>query len=53
VMMSDNVKILKSSNVGSGTLKMTGATKEGLDVIIYYDIACKRIKSHYPDSENF
>lgn len=53
VMMSENIKILKSSSIGSEIFKITGTTKEGLDLIIYYDIAHKRIKSHYPDLENF
>ena len=40
-------------NDGFGSLKITGKTTEGLDLVIYYDIAHKRIKSHYPDSEKF
>jgi hypothetical protein len=50
VMTSKNVKILKSSD---GILKITEKTTDGLDLIIYYDIIQKRIKSHYPDSEKF
>lgn len=50
VMMSKDTDIL---NDGFGSLKITGKTTEGLDLIIYYDIAHKRIKSHYPDSEKF
>ena len=50
VMMSKNADVL---NDGFGSVKITGKTTEGLDLVIYYDIAHKRIKSHYPDSEKF
>jgi len=36
-----------------GILSFAGKTAEGLNVVAYYDIANKRIRSHYPDSEKF
>lgn len=36
-----------------GVLTFKGNTLEGLDLVVHYDIAHKRIKSHYPDSEKF
>ncbi|MGZ6251336.1 MAG: hypothetical protein ACXWL2_04865 [Candidatus Chromulinivorax sp.] len=53
VMMSKDVKILESSNNQSKILKITGKTVDGLDLVVYYDVINKRIKSHYPDSEKF
>ncbi len=49
-MTSKNVEI---SQKIPGTLIFTGKTLEGLDIITHYDIANKRIKSHYLDSEKF
>jgi len=49
------IEALTSSNLicrlseDKKTFDITGYTKEGLEVKIFYDVVNKRIKSHYPD----
>ncbi len=50
-MMNKQAIIKISENLK--TLEIIGYTTEGLEIKIFYDIANKRIKSHYPDLENF
>ncbi len=50
VMTNINTEIFEKI---PGVLTFTGKTLEGLDLVIHYDVANKRIKSHYPDSEKF
>jgi hypothetical protein len=50
MMMSNKIKIIEDP---IGTLTLFGKTSDCLEIIIHYDIAQKRIKSHYPDSEAF
>ena len=50
VMISNNIDISQDS---PGVLTFRGKTSEGLDVVVHYDVAHKRIRSHYPDSEKF
>lgn len=50
VMMSKNIDISLDS---PGVLTFRGKTSEGLDVVVHYDIAYKRIRTHYPDLEKF
>ncbi|MGZ7044392.1 MAG: hypothetical protein ACXVHM_07345 [Methanobacterium sp.] len=51
VMMSKDAVITKSEN--GTTLEIIGYSTEGLEIKIFYDIAKRRIKSHYPDSKRF
>jgi len=50
VMRSEYVEISERTK---GTLTFKGKSTEGLDIVVHYDIANKRIKSHYPNSEKF
>ena len=50
VMMDNTTKITEDT---VGVLTLFGKTSEGLEIIVHYDIANKRIKSHYPDLEKF
>ncbi|MBP6869397.1 hypothetical protein KBC04_00725 [Candidatus Babeliales bacterium] len=50
MMLSKSVEISERT---AGTLIISGKTPEGLDIIVHYDIANKRIKTHYPDVEKF
>jgi len=49
-MMNQNTTV---SVINAGTLTFEGETIEGIDIVIHYDIANKRIKSHYPDLEKY
>ncbi len=50
LLQSQHVEITERTR---GTLTCIGKTSEDLDIIVHYDIAHKRIKSHYPNSEKF
>ena len=50
--MTNSKAVITKSEDGT-TLEITGYSIEGLEIKIFYDIAKKRIKSHYPDSERF
>ena len=50
VMMSNDSNISKET---PGVLTFFGKTSEGLEIIVHYDIANKRLRSHYPDLEKF
>jgi hypothetical protein len=51
VMRSIDTKVFQS--VDGKTITFQGKTYDGLDIVVYYDIANKRIKSHFIDSEKF
>jgi len=47
VLTSKNIEAELSKN--GSTLILQGLTSDNLKIKIYYDIAAKRIKTHYPD----
>ena len=46
-VITSNKSSISTNN--TGTLKIKGLTSENLEIIIYYDIKNKRIKTHYPN----